>query len=122
MTPDTVINLDDSGPIEDPSSISWHSGFPNPGEQAKGLSLDFNRLLIHHPQSTFVFRLRGHNWQNFGIWDRDLIVADRGNQPSPKDLVIWCRAGETGFSLSHFRSLSQAATVWGKVTAIVHQV
>ena len=101
------------------STISIHAGFPNPAADRTGAPLSLDKLLVQHPSSTFFFRIRGHNWHRYGVYDGDLAVIDRALTPNANQLVVWWQ--ETGeFALS---SLAQAdqQTIWGTVTAIVHQ-
>jgi DNA polymerase V len=101
------------------STISVHAGFPNPAADRTGAPLSLDKLLVQHPSSTFFFRIRGHNWHRYGVFDGDLAVIDRAITPTANQLVVWWQ--ETGdFALSPLAQASQQ-TVWGTVTAIVHQ-
>jgi SOS-response transcriptional repressor LexA len=101
------------------SVVSRHAGFPNAADNAPGLSLDFNRLLIRHAQGTFVFRVRGDEWNKFGIFDGDIAVVDRLLDPRSSDLVIhWF---DNNFVLSRRQTLPKGSQLWGTITAIIHQ-
>jgi hypothetical protein len=104
----------------DQSGLSIHAGFPNPSEDARALSLDFNQLLVQHPNSTFIFRIRGHDWRAFGIWDGDLAIVDRLLDPRSSDVIVWSEENTPGFGLSYSKSGPENASTWGVVTAIVH--
>ncbi|HUC86861.1 MAG TPA: hypothetical protein VMR75_00845 [Candidatus Saccharimonadales bacterium] len=106
----------------DQSGLSIHAGFPNPSDDARSLSLDFNQLLVTHSSGTFVFRIRGQEWQSFSIWDGDIAVVDRVLDPLGSDLVIWSQESEVGFGLSRLRLIPEGATLWGVVTAIIHEL
>ncbi|HUC88111.1 MAG TPA: S24 family peptidase [Candidatus Binatia bacterium] len=121
MEPDLSLSFKAAEVETSNSNVSLHAGFPNPSEQADSLSLDFNQLLVRHPSSTFVFRLRGHNWRNFGIWDRDLAVVDRVVKPARHDLVVWCEDDQAGFSLSQAHAVPSGAEIWGTITSLVHK-
>ena len=109
----------DSQKHDDTVGVSVHSGFPNPATDHTLVPLDFNALLIQHAASTFLFRIDGHEWQAQGILHGDIAVLDRALDPQPQDLVIWwC---EDTFGISHVREIPEEATVWGVVTAIIHQ-
>jgi SOS-response transcriptional repressor LexA len=105
----------------DQSGLSVHAGFPNPSNDARSLSLDFNHLLVRHPSGTFVFRVRGTDWRRFGIWDGDLAIVDRLLDPRPTDLVVWHQEGEPGFGISRVKQVPREAQSWGIVTSILHQ-
>lgn len=106
---------------DDRSGLSIHAGFPNPSDDAKRMSLDFNQLLVRHATGTFVFRVNGEDWRRFGVWHGDLAVVDRLLDPRPRDLIVWYREGQTGFGISHFNKTPNGTVVWGVVTNIIHQ-
>lgn len=98
--------------------VSVHAGFPNPAADRHGAPLSLDRLLIPRPVSTYFFRVRGHTWEERGIFDGDIAVIDRGLDPREADTVVWWNtAGE--FYLTGFKS-AQKQNIWGVVTAIVH--
>ena len=99
--------------------VSVHAGFPNPGADHRLRSLDLNQLLIKQPNSTFMFRIRGEEGSTQGIFDGDLAVVDRGINPRPTDFVLW-HDGEH-FKLSRPARVSEGATTWGVITAVVRQ-
>lgn len=100
------------------TTIGVHAGFPNPAAERTGASLSLDKLLIRHPSSTYFFRIRGHSWQRYGVFDGDIAIIDRALSPSGRSLVVWWQAsGE--FALSRFNKSSQP-TIWGTVTALVH--
>jgi SOS-response transcriptional repressor LexA len=100
------------------TSISVHAGFPNPAAERTGAPLSLDRLLIRHPSSTYFFRIRGHNWHHYGVFDGDLAIIDRAITPREHDLVVWWQeSGE--FVLSPFKRAARQNT-WGTITAIIH--
>ncbi|HEV2402701.1 MAG TPA: S24 family peptidase [Candidatus Saccharimonadales bacterium] len=108
------------GDDQDDNAVTVHSGFPNPADDRSLGSLDLQQLLVTRPISTFLFRIRGHNWESLGIFDSDIAIVDRTPYPTPNDLAIWW--GEQGVcSISQFRDIPKSATIWGVVTAIIHQ-
>jgi DNA polymerase V len=110
--------------MADSDGVSVHSGFPNPAVDRRGQAqqpaLDLNRLLIRHPNSTYLFRISGHSWADQGIYDGDMAVIDRIRAPRPADLILSRQA--SGFHL--YRVLPDMPLherPWGVVTAIIHQ-
>ncbi len=100
------------------TSISVHSGFPNPAAERQGVPLSLDKLLIRHPSSTYFFRIRGHSWHRYGVFDGDLAIIDRALSPRERELVVWWQeSGE--FVLSPFQRAAQT-NIWGTITAIVH--
>jgi DNA polymerase V len=101
-------------------AVGVHAGFPNPAtdsnRQTGALSLD--QLLIKRPSSTYLFRLRGHNWEDQGISNGDIAIIDRAAGARPSDLVIiWQRED---FKIVRRRQLPAHFTPWGTITAIIH--
>ena len=100
------------------TNISVHAGFPNPAAERSGTPLSLDRLLVRHPSSTYFFRIQGHTWHRWGVFDGDLAIIDRAITPRERELVVWWQeSGE--FALSPFDRASQQ-NVWGTITAIVH--
>ena len=99
--------------------VSVHAGFPNPGDDRSHGGLDLNQLLVARPTSTFVFQIDGGEWESWGIFSGDMAIVDRAPDPRRADLIIWWRGSE--FAISRYSTLPRGATVWGVVTAIIHQ-
>lgn len=100
------------------TDIAVHAGFPNPAAERSGAPLSLDKLLIRHPSSTYFFRVRGHSWHRWGVFDGDLAIIDRAITPKPSDLVVWWdQNGE--FCLSRFDRTTRTNS-WGTITAIVH--
>lgn len=102
-------------------SVSVHAGFPNPAADNSLGSLDLNRLLIRNPASTYIFRLRGNDWEKFGIFDGDVAIVDRALGVRKEDLVVWWSGQTDNFAISKFKHVPAEAAVWGVVTSIIHQ-
>ena len=100
------------------TSVAVHAGFPNPAAERAGIPLSLDKLLIKHPSSTYFFRIRGHNWHHYGVFDGDIAVIDRALTPRERELVIWWQEGSE-FVLTPFEHASHQNT-WGTVTAIIH--
>lgn len=64
------------------------AGFPSPAEDYKRQSLDFNRDMIRHPESTFYGRVDGDSMIEAGISHGDIAVIDRSLIPSDGDVVV----------------------------------
>lgn len=52
------------------------AGFPSPADEIRE-KLDIVRLLVHHPASTFFFRISGTSMTDAALDDGDLVVVDR---------------------------------------------
>ncbi len=64
------------------------AGFPSPADDYHHGSLDFNRDLIRHPESTFYGRVDGDSMIEAGISDGDIAVIDRSVEASNGDIVV----------------------------------
>lgn len=104
-----------------PDGVAIHSGFPNPaaGKASARPALDFNRLLVQNPSSTFCFRIEGHAWADRGIYDGDIAVIDRAPNPRRTDTVAAWQDGR--FVLLPLHRLAPEAELWGILTATIHQ-
>lgn len=116
------------------------AGFPNPAEDARGVALDLNKLIIRHPVSTYYLRVDGDSMQDAGITTGDIVVVDKSLQPKNGDIVVAAVDGD--FTLKYLKlhagnqawlvaanpsyhpiALHEAADaqLWGVVTYIIHQ-
>ena len=102
--------------------VSIHTGFPNPAADSSLHTLDFNQLLIKHTASTYMFRIRGSEWEGDGVFDNDIAIVDRSLDPRKTDVVLWWDEPKGEFSLSKLRDMPPEATTWGVITATIHQL
>lgn len=101
------------------AGVTVHDGFPNPATDSALQSIDLNALLIWHSASTYFMRIAGNNWSDQGIFDQDLVIADRSLNSRPNDLIIWIQ--NDLFVISPRHRLPNNAALWGVVTAVIHQ-
>jgi DNA polymerase V len=100
------------------TAVNVHTGFPNPAAERSGAPLSLDKLLVRSPVSTYFFRIRGHNWHRYGVFDGDIAVIDRALSPRERELVVWWQeSGE--FALSAFQRAARQ-NIWGTITAIIH--
>lgn len=69
-------------------------GFPSPAEHFSSASIDFNQLLIQHPESTYLFRAEGNAMKAAGIISGDRIIVDRSLPIEPGKTVVAMINGE----------------------------
>lgn len=96
-----------------------HSGFPNPAADRQSTPLSLDRLLVKHPISTYLFRIRGHAWEERGIFDGDIALVDRAISPRPTNLVITWEEQE--FTIIPLAKAKKDTEPWGTLTTIIHQ-
>ena len=77
------------------------AGFPSPAQDYLTESIDLNKELIRHKESTFLARVSGHSLTEAGINDGDLIVIDKSLEAREGDFVVAYIDGE--FTLKEFR-------------------
>src|SRR5690606_24315106 len=104
-----------------PDGVSVHTGFPNPAVDQRLQTLDFNKLLVQHAASTYMFRVRGNEWEGAGVFDNDIAVVDRALDPRKTDVVIWWDEPAGEFAISKFTDIPKTAALWGVITATIHQ-
>ena len=99
------------------TAVDIHAGFPNAAADTTSNTLSLDRLLIPSPHSTYLFRIRGHQWRSFGIFDGDIAVVDRAAGVSKGSIIVdW---DDTG-TLCLRRWPNSSPTSWGIMTAVIH--
>lgn len=101
--------------------VSVHTGFPNPATDTSLRSLDLNQLLINHSASTYLFRVRGNEWEGSGVFDGDIAIIDRALHPRANDVIVWWNPAVEQFSISLYKKTPADAILWGVITATIHQ-
>ena len=105
-----------------PNGVSVHAGFPNPAADKSLHGLDLNQLLIRHAASTYIFRVRGNDWEGTGIFDGDIAVVDRALDPYGNDVVLWWDDANGEFAISTHKAMPKEASCWGVIAATIHQL
>ena len=77
------------------------AGFPSPAQDYLTDSIDLNKELIRHKETTFLARVSGTSLTDAGICDGDLIVVDKSLEVKNGDFVVAYIDGE--FTLKEFR-------------------
>lgn len=67
---------------------SVHAGFPSPAADFDVKRLDLSKILIKHPQATYLLRVAGPSMREAGIDDGDTIVVDRAIKPQHGHIVV----------------------------------
>ena len=84
----TLIDSEFSKELELQIALELRAGFPSPAEEYLHDSLDFNRDLIKHPESTFYGRVIGDSMIDAGINDGDIAVIDKSREPHNGSIVV----------------------------------
>ncbi|XQW84267.1 LexA family protein [Thalassotalea piscium] len=64
------------------------SGFESPAAEYKELGLSLDKLLIRHPNATFIGQASGISMQGVGIFDGDLLIVDRALTARNGDIIV----------------------------------
>lgn len=77
------------------------AGFPSPAQDYLTESIDLNKTLIRHTETTFYARVSGDSLTDIGISDGDLVVIDKSLEAKNGDYVAAYIDGE--FTLKEFQ-------------------
>ncbi|HKU18193.1 MAG TPA: S24 family peptidase [Candidatus Saccharimonadales bacterium] len=113
--------MSDDEQVANQDGVSVHTGFPNPAADTSLHGLDLNTLLIQHSAGTYMFRVRGNEWEGAGVFDGDIAIVDRALNPGLSDVVLWWHETEGEFAISTRKHMPTNAKLWGVVTATIHQ-
>ncbi|GJD97843.1 LexA family protein [Methylobacterium iners] len=84
-----ALPADDIGLVSIP--IVGHAicaGFPSPADDFLEGTLDLPRWLAPNPPATFALNVSGDSMRDEGVFDRDLVVADRSLRPGSGSVVV----------------------------------
>lgn len=68
--------------------VGISAGFPSPADDFIELTIDLNRELIKHKDSTFFAKVKGNSMKNAGIFDGDLLIIDKSLAPQDGKIAI----------------------------------
>jgi DNA polymerase V len=74
--------------------VGISAGFPSPADDFIELSIDLNKHLIKHKDTTFFAKVKGHSMKNAGIYDGDLLIIDKSLEPQDGKIAICQIDGE----------------------------
>lgn len=96
-----IYSADLSSVLELPYADSGiKAGFPSPGQDYLTESIDLNKELVRHSETTFYAKVSGDSLMNAGISDGDLVVIDKALTAQNGDYVAAFIDGE--FTLKKF--------------------
>lgn len=70
------------------------AGFPSPADDYIETYLDLNEKLVSNKEATFLLRVQGDSMQDVGIYEGDILIVDRSENPTPGKIVIAALDGE----------------------------
>lgn len=86
------------------------AGFPSPAQDYLVGTIDLNRELIRHRETTFLARVSGNSLTDAGICDGDIVVIDKSLEAKNGDFVVAFVDGE--FTLKEFRLDEKNNCAW----------
>ena len=96
-----IYSADLSSVLELPYADSGiKAGFPSPAQDYLTESIDLNKELVRHSETTFYAKVSGDSLMNAGISDGDLVVIDKALTAQNGDYVAAFIDGE--FTLKKF--------------------
>ena len=70
------------------------AGFPSPAQDYMENSIDLNRDLVNHPESTFYARVVGDSMVDDGVCQGDILIIDKSLEPKTGDMAVCVVNGE----------------------------
>lgn len=86
--------------LSDVRALIWEiknkvcAGFPSPAEDLGAERIDLSKVLVKHPQATYLLKASGHSMVDLGIFDGDILVVDRAVKPRHNHVVVAVVDGE----------------------------
>lgn len=64
------------------------AGFPSEADSQTLDTIDVNEYLFEHKETSYMLRVKGDSMIDAGIQEGDMVIAERGKQAKPGDIVI----------------------------------
>nr|AFD03219.1 LexA repressor [uncultured bacterium W4-21b] len=80
---------------------SIQAGFPSPAEEELVDTLSLDKFLIRNPEASYLVKVTGDSMIGAGILAGDLVIVERGKEPSSGDIVIAQVDGE--WTMKYYR-------------------
>jgi len=77
------------------------AGFPSVAEETPLDSLSLDEYLIEKKEKTYLLEVKGDSMIDAGIHEGDYVLAERGKQARPGDIVIACI--DDGWTMKYLR-------------------
>lgn len=90
--------------------VGIKAGFPSPAQDYLSESIDLNKELIQHKETTFLARVSGNSLIEAGICDNDIVVIDKSLEAKNGDFVVAFIDGE--FTLKEFQLDKSNQCAW----------
>lgn len=77
------------------------AGFPTAAEEELSDTMSLDEYLIENKEATYLLEVKGESMIDAGIQEGDLVIAERGKEPKPGDIVI--AEVDGGWTMKYFR-------------------
>jgi len=64
------------------------AGYPSPAGDYQHESLDLNEKFVHHEEASYFVRVSGESMIGLGIYDGDICLVDRLEEPRDGSIVV----------------------------------
>ncbi|AEE15183.1 peptidase S24 and S26 domain protein [Thermodesulfobium narugense DSM 14796] len=95
------------------------TGFPSPARNYEKLDLDFNKLLIDSPSSTFFFKTK-RDYKELGLKNGDIIIVDRSKNPKKSVLSVVLLDGR--LTIKDTSDIKPETEIFGKITYVIRKL
>ena len=75
-------------------SCTVAAGYPSPASDYQEETFDLNRLLLRHPDATFLVRVSGESMKDAEIHEGDLLAVDKQLEADHNHIVVAVIEGE----------------------------
>lgn len=137
----TLYNAETLSQLELPfADEGVRAGFPSPAQDYMENSIDLNRDLVNHPESTFYARVAGDSMIDAGVNEGDILVVDKSVDVQNGDMAVCIVDGEFTVKFvdiypdrvvlrpanENFPEIVVAKgerfEIWGAVTYVIHRM
>ncbi|MDE1940783.1 MAG: transcriptional repressor LexA [Patescibacteria group bacterium] len=84
------------------------AGFPTAAEEELVDTMSLDEYMIENKEATYMLEVKGDSMIEAGIQEGDLVIAERGKEPKPGDIVI--AEVDGGWTMKYFRKIG--SQVW----------
>ncbi|MCQ2059174.1 MAG: translesion error-prone DNA polymerase V autoproteolytic subunit [Bacteroidaceae bacterium] len=96
--------------MEMPYAEGIKAGFPSPAQDYLTDSIDLNKEIVKHKETTFYARVDGDSMQGAGICNGDIVVIDKSLDARNGDYIAAFIDGE--FTLKQYKTDATARCAW----------
>ena len=83
-----IITMDEIKHLKLPFFEGLAAGYPSPAGDYQHESLDLNDKFVQHPEASYFVRVSGESMIGIGIFDGDICLVDRLEEPRDGSIVV----------------------------------